>query len=312
MNLTTLTLTLSSLLIGCAGGEGKQGPPGDTGAQGAQGVEGPAGEDGTPGADGEDGTPGADGEDGSPGADGEDGSPGADGEDGSPGADGEDGSPGADGEDGSPGADGEDGSPGADGEDAWCFGVDPLEFLDAGVTAAGPVIPGEEQSFTANLNDTGLEVDLAFLDLDVYAYSGGTSFSAAFAEDGTHSFVVIATDGCSIAMDTVSIEAITVAPPIVDSFLVHDGPPYSTAPPTYSCIEACAFIFGGDASSYECSTNPDEINNMAYHSIYGVGGCATVSDTYKNGSAYTFSGASSAYVTDNCTDATKPNYCFAY
>ncbi len=51
MKLTTITITLSWLLIGCAGGDGKQGPSGEPGAQSDQGVEGPAGEDETPGAE---------------------------------------------------------------------------------------------------------------------------------------------------------------------------------------------------------------------------------------------------------------------
>jgi hypothetical protein len=216
MNVSTLALALSSLLIGCAGEDGKPGPAGEAGPQGDQGAEGSAG---------------------------------ADSEDGDPGADGEDGTPSADGEDGTPGADGEDGTPGADGEDAFCFGVDPLEFLDPGVTAAGPVVPGEEQTFTANLNETGLEVDLAFVDLDAYSYSRGTSFRATFADEGTHSFLVLATDGCSVAMDTVSIEAVTSGPEFEGSFFVHNGPHYSTGPPTYTCTEACAVVLGGVAAA---------------------------------------------------------------
>ena len=337
MNSSKVSLILLLAAMGCgSGADGKDGTAGADGADGADGIDGADGADGEDGIDCWDtngngeadededangdgeinaadcaGADGANGEEGAPGADGADGTPGADGEDGAPGADGadgEDGAPGSDGADGAPGADGADGAPGADGEDAYCYGVDPLEFLEGGVIVAGTVVEGEEQTFTANLNDTGLEVDLAFLDLDVYTYTSGTSFSAIFEAEGTVSFVILATDGCSFAMSTVSVD-VAGATTFVDSYTVQSGPIWSSSPSTYSCVEACAFLFGGDAGSYQCSTEPDVINNLSYHSVYGVSGCATEPDTYKNGTFYNFSGASSAFVEDNCTSGTL-NYCF--
>ena len=42
--------------------------------------------------------------------------------------------------------------------------------------------------------------------LDTFEYSGGTEFSATFSEAGRHSFVVVATDGCTMTMLTVALD----------------------------------------------------------------------------------------------------------
>jgi hypothetical protein len=202
-------------------------------------------EDGTPGADGEDGedgTPGADGEDGTPGADGEDGTPGADGEDGTPGADGEDGTPGADGEDGTPGADGEDGTPGADGD---CSGVETLAFIDDGVTWPTGATADTPTVFTAQLNDTGMEVSLALYGLETFTYTGGNEFTATLSE--STSFIVMATDSCSVDIHTVVFVLDAVAEPGSTSFEYTGDEQAFTVPDGVTSINVEAFGgMGGD------------------------------------------------------------------
>ena len=189
-----------------------------------------------------------------------------------------------------------------------CPGVDALEFYDGGVTADGPVVADEAQSFTANLNDTGLDVSLAFLGLDVYDYTDGASFTATFAVDGIASFTIIATDGCTIAMDTVSVE-VDSTPTLVGSYSVNDGPSWGSGPATYSCLEACAEVFGGASEDYSCSTNPFSIDNQAYYDGYGVGTpyCRIRGEDDKVGETYV-DGSWSAYVSDH--SCTEVNYCF--
>ena len=188
MRLALIPLFLIPLTIACAGGK-----------------------DGAPGADGEDGAPGSNGQNGASGADGEDGAPGADGEDGAPGAEGDDGTPGADGADGAPGAEGDDGTPGADGEDALCADIETLTFIDDGVSWSADATYDTPTTFTAHLNDTGMEVSLAFYGLESFTYSGGIEFTASLTE--ASSFIVMATDSCTVDIHTVNI---TLADPDPD------------------------------------------------------------------------------------------------
>jgi hypothetical protein len=172
------------------------------------------------------------------------------------------------------------------------------------------VTPAEAQSFTANLNDTGLDVSLAFLGLDLYGYTDGDTFSATFADEGTASFTIIATDGCSIAMDTVSVEVAVLTPTLVGSYSVNDGPAWHAEPATYSCLEACAEVFGGASESYSCSTTSGSIDNLGYYEGYGIGFpfCGnTRGEDDKVGETYV-DGSWSAYVSDHgCSEV---NYCF--
>ena len=105
-------------------------------------------------------------------------------------------------------------------------------------------------------------------------------------------------------------------PMYVGSFYVEDGDFWFFDPPTYTCQEACALIYGGVAASYKCSTDRNTVNRKAWASGYGDDShCADyndpVNDDYKAGSNYDcgFIGCSySAYVFDNCIDSV--NYCF--
>jgi hypothetical protein len=62
----------------------------------------------------------------------------------------------------------------------------------------------------------------------------------------------------------------TLAAP-VGSFLVSDGPSWTEDIPTYSCLETCAMLFGGETEDYECSTDADFVDNMAWASSWGSG-----------------------------------------
>ena len=51
----------------------------------------------------------------------------------------------------------------------------------------------------------------------------------------------------------------------VGSFIVSQGPEYAVAGQvSYSCVEACAMIFGGSAAEYGCSTVDGELNHRAH------------------------------------------------
>ncbi|MFT4627021.1 MAG: hypothetical protein ACI8PZ_005702 [Myxococcota bacterium] len=104
----------------------------------------------------------------------------------------------------------------------------------------------------------------------------------------------------------------------VGSFLVDDGPGWMTSPPTLSCAEACAELFGGTADTYKCSIDasldPETITRTAWVSEYGsadhcMSGGDPLGDTEKNCALYDTSGCQSAYIQDNCYDGSE-NHCW--
>jgi hypothetical protein len=98
---------------------------------------------------------------------------------------------------------------------------------------------------------------------------------------------------------------------LVGSFHLNDGPSFSDDPPTYTCLEACALVFGGDAASYQCSTLEDSIDNLAWVDTYAEPApfCETIAaEDYKVDSVYDSSGDVSAYVSDHGCD--NLNYCW--
>jgi hypothetical protein len=116
---------------------------------------------------------------------------------------------------------------------------------------------------------------------------------------------------------------ITVAPPsaqrlvLVGHFAVSDGPHWTTNPPTYSCRQACALLFGGAASNYRCSVNPTSITGTAWADGYadtshcGASGGTPVADNWKVGTNYNCGSAAcsfSAYVSDH--SCSSVNYCY--
>jgi hypothetical protein len=98
---------------------------------------------------------------------------------------------------------------------------------------------------------------------------------------------------------------------LVGQYNVSSGPAWGSNPPTYTCQEACALLFGGAPGSYQCSISNAMITRTANTSIWGVAGCAIVGDTVKRAATYNCGAANcsqSAYVADNCSPGT--NFCF--
>ncbi len=102
---------------------------------------------------------------------------------------------------------------------------------------------------------------------------------------------------------------------LAGSFRVQDGPNWTTNPAVMNCVETCAQLFGGSATSYQCSTNSGSINRQAFVSGWGDGQYCTspASETFKLGGPGYNCGSTgcaySAYVTDWCTSG-ETNYCF--
>ena len=109
----------------------------------------------------------------------------------------------------------------------------------------------------------------------------------------------------------------TGGPQLVGSYAVNSGPAFAVAT-SYSCVQACALVFGGFAATYSCSTLPTSVNNVAYVDGYSdTSHCGQnpVSETFvvpanpPGGSYRAYGpGAFSAYVFDHSCPAV--NYCF--
>jgi cysteine-rich repeat protein len=118
---------------------------------------------------------------------------------------------------------------------------------------------------------------------------------------------VIATDGCDNQCARVST--------LVGEFEVNAGPAWGDDPPTYTCKEACAQIFGGMAADYACSIDGVSITGTAYLSGWGDAQyCGTPrDDDFKVNTIYNCGGvgcAYSAYVADHCETGASVNYCW--
>lgn len=118
-------------------------------------------------------------------------------------------------------------------------------------------------------------------------------------------------NACGPGQNCVGGSCRAVGPMLVGQFNVNAGPAWGSNPPTYTCQEACALLFGGVAGSYQCSISNAMITRTANTSIWGVAGCPIAADTFKRGVTYNCGSANcsqSAYVSDNC--AAGINYCF--
>jgi cysteine-rich repeat protein len=113
-----------------------------------------------------------------------------------------------------------------------------------------------------------------------------------------------------------SFSAPPAAAQLVGSYVVNDGPAYEQNPPVYSCLDACALLFGGAGADYSCSTNAETIDHMAWGDVWGDPGtyCSDfpiASESFVVGTNYDCQepGCSfSAYVADHfCMNV---NYCF--
>jgi hypothetical protein len=112
-------------------------------------------------------------------------------------------------------------------------------------------------------------------------------------------------------------------PELAGSYAVSDGPYWPDAPPTYSCREACALLFGGVESIYRCSVDPSSdpasITDTGWYSGFGdgqycaLGGSGAQPDGWKVNTVYTCCPAYSAYVRDWCIPGyggDSINYCW--
>lgn len=124
----------------------------------------------------------------------------------------------------------------------------------------------------------------------------------------------------------VALSRVAVLAAPVGSFRVGDGPYWGTSPPTYSCVQACAYIFG-DLANYECSTSSESIDNQAHIDGFGdetyceggqgrgftAGENFAVCTAFPNSPCgYSTYGAYSALVTDHTGSCGNDvNYCYA-
>ena len=101
-------------------------------------------------------------------------------------------------------------------------------------------------------------------------------------------------------------------PNLVGQYDVNSGPYWANNPPTYTCQEACALLFGGQAGTYMCSTVQGVPNRMANTSIWSITvACTLAPDTFKKNTFYDCGATNcsqSAYVQDNCRGGI--NYCY--
>ena len=102
---------------------------------------------------------------------------------------------------------------------------------------------------------------------------------------------------------------------LIGSYDVNSGPAWGSNPPTYTCKEACAKLYGGSFSDYACSTVGGAINGLAFLSGYADETFCTVpqDDDFKVNTSYDcgqFGCSYSAFVQDNCYNGTSINYCW--
>jgi hypothetical protein len=199
-------LSLTSLMAceGKAGVAGTAGTAGTDGTDGIDGEDGDTGSDGAAGAAGADGIDGIDGEDGEDGDTGSDGAAGTNGIDGVDGTDGEDGAAGSGGADGTDGTDGADGVGGVDGADSACAGV-PALSLGTAIQEDGVVIVEHASTFNLDVSDSGLTVEFAATGMGTFEFVG-TDLEATFYSEGMQTISVIATDGCSTAIQSIVVD----------------------------------------------------------------------------------------------------------
>jgi len=91
------------------------------------------------------------------------------------------------------------------------------------------------------------------------------------------------------------------------SYEVSSGPSWESDPPTYSCVAACALLFGGSESDYQGSVESNMITTTCSISVYGEG-CDSKDNSDSRCDTYNADGCASAYVNDECQG--KTNYCF--
>jgi hypothetical protein len=138
----------------------------------------------------------------------------------------------------------------------------------------------------------------------------------ADAANGCETDVTTSDDcgGCGIACASDQVCLVGSCGPAVLSFQVDGGQFVEDPPPAYSCLEACALLFGGTEANWSCSTDRDTVNNLGWYTGWGDGthcgpdGVPLAEDT-KPADHYVY-GAFSAYLSDWCIGSSSTNYCF--
>jgi hypothetical protein len=121
---------------------------------------------------------------------------------------------------------------------------------------------------------------------------------------------VVDLETCAVA----ELEPICATSRPVGGFVVGEGRAVEFDPPVYTCLEACAEIFGGVATDYRCSTTDAYVDGMAYVDGWGDETFCTepVPDDFSRGTSYDcgFESCSySAYVDDH--GCRSRNFCYA-
>ena len=122
---------------------------------------------------------------------------------------------------------------------------------------------------------------------------------------------------CGDGLDNDCSGADAQCPP-VGFYNVHTGPFWQNDPPVFSCLEACALVFGGVDTDYYCSTSGVVVDHLAFAS--GWGDASTCINPVGEGFSAEPGGnpgyncgsigcAYSAYVQDNCTN-NPINWCW--
>ena len=168
--------------------------------------------------------------------------------------------------------------------------------------------PGERVLLALN----GLNF-LTVLENGVYSFpqsfSAGVAYGVIVVESPSNKQCVV-TNGVGV-MPSEAVTNVNVTCG-VRSYTLGQGPNWANSPRTYTCLEACAHLFGGLPDAYACSTNATSITRTAWADGNGntqhcsSGRSGAVAEDYKKGALYT-PGSISAFVSDNCK--TDVNYC---
>lgn len=100
----------------------------------------------------------------------------------------------------------------------------------------------------------------------------------------------------------------------VGSFVVGHGPAASSGVRAFSCVEACAFLFGGSASQYRGSTEAPDISGNCFYDVWaGASGASGVIDADRLASCVAYDsrvGCRSAFVSDH--GVARENFCYRH